>query len=138
MSTLQICNSQLERDLSTNSGPISPVSQTKIISGNMHIMLASRFVAPLFVLLLKANAAKLDDNSLYDVVEGLPGNETKEKENGGFTTCLDIMARNGQISLIFKQPSFIRTDLNSAGLNFSSFWQAAAHGLHSLHLEEIR
>ena len=91
----------------------------------MHIMLASRFVAPLFVLLLKANAAKLDDNSLYDVVEDLPGNETNEKENGGFTTCLDIMARNGQISFIFIQPSFILTDLNSAGLNFSSFWQGA-------------
>jgi len=34
------------------------------------------------------------------------------------TNCLDIMARNG--------------------LNFSTFWHGAAHGLHSLHLEEIR
>ena len=25
-----------------------------------------------------------------------------------------------------------------SGLNFSSFWRGAAHGLHSLHLEEIR
>ena len=80
---------------------------------------------PLLVLLLKANAAKLDDKSLYDVVEDLPGNETNDKDNGGFTTCLDIMARNGQISFIFIQPSFILTDLNSAGLNFSSFWQGA-------------
>ena len=49
-----------------------------------------------------------------------------------------LLFRNGQISLIFIQPSFILTDLNSAGLNFSSFWQGAAHGLHYLHLEEIR
>jgi len=30
------------------------------------------------------------------------------------------------------------TILASSGLNFSSFWHGAAHGLHSLHLEEIR
>merc|ERR1719192_98748 len=84
----------------------------------MHIMLASRYFVPLLVLLSIARAAKLDDKSLYNVVEDLSGNETKEKSNGELSTCLDIMARNG--------------------LNFSSFWQGAAHGLHSLHLEEIR
>jgi len=84
----------------------------------MHIMLASRSFVPLLALLSIARAAKLDDNSLYNVVEDSSGNETKETSNGELSTCLDIMARNG--------------------LNFSSFWHGAAHGLHSLHLEEIR
>jgi len=39
-------------------------------------------------------------------------------ENSAETSCEDVMARNG--------------------LNFSSFWQGAAHGIHSLYLEEIR
>jgi len=30
------------------------------------------------------------------------------------------------------------TIMASSGLNYSSFWHGAAHGLHSLHLEEIR
>ena len=34
-----------------------------------------------------------DDDALYHVVEDLPGNETQENA----ATCLDVMARNGQI-----------------------------------------
>jgi len=84
----------------------------------MNIMLASRSSIPFLVLLSLARAAKLDDKSLYHVVEDLPGNETHGSGKEPVATCSDVMARNG--------------------LNFSSFWQGAAHGLHSLHLEEIR
>merc|ERR1719228_821000 len=84
----------------------------------MNIMLASRSSIPFLVLLSIARAATLDDKSLYHVVEDLPGNETHGSEKEPVATCSDVMARNG--------------------LNFSSFWQGAAHGLHSLHLEEIR
>merc|ERR1711962_90789 len=93
-------------------------SQTKIIRDSMYIMLASRYFVPLLVLLSIARAAKLDDNSLYKVVEDLSGNETKEKSSGDVATCSDVMARNG--------------------MNFSSFAKHASHGLHSLYLEEIR
>jgi len=81
-------------------------------------MLGFKYFVPLLVLLSKAGGANLDENSLYDVVEDFAGNETQATTNGERTTCLDIMARNG--------------------LNFSTFWHGAAHGLHSLHLEEIR
>lgn len=84
----------------------------------MNIMLASRSSIPFLVLLYLARAAKLDDKSLYHVVEDMPGNETHGSGKEPVATCSDVMARNG--------------------LNFSSFWQGAAHGLHSLHLEEIR
>jgi len=72
----------------------------------------------LLATLALAKAAKLDDGSRYHVVKDLPGNETQESGEENVATCLDVMARNG--------------------LNFSSFWHGAAHGLHSLHLEEIR
>jgi len=75
---------------------------------------ATRSFVGLFATLAVVKAAKLNDDSLYHVVEDLPGNETQDN----VATCLDVMARNG--------------------LNFSSFWHGAAHGLHSLHLEEIR
>ena len=39
---------------------------------------------------------------------------------------------NPQKSILFHQTKIL------SGLNFSSFWRGAAHGLHSLHLEEIR
>jgi len=81
-------------------------------------MLASRSSIPFLVLLSIARAATPDDKSLYHVVEDLPGNETHGSGKEPVATCSDVMARNG--------------------LNFSSFWQGAAHGLHSLHLEEIR
>merc|ERR1719167_287380 len=84
----------------------------------MNIMLASRSSIPFLVLLSIARAATLEDKSLYHVVEDLHGNETHGSGKEPVATCSDVMARNG--------------------LNFSSFWQGAAHGLHSLHLEEIR
>merc|ERR1711962_873824 len=87
-------------------------------SVSMNIMLASRSSIPFLVLLSLARTATLDDKSLYHVVEDLPGNETHGSGKEPVATCSDVMARNG--------------------LNFSSFWQGAAHGLHSLHLEEIR
>merc|ERR1711962_1573938 len=87
-------------------------------SVSMNIMLASRSSIPFLVLFSIARTAKLDDKSLYHVVEDLPGNETHGSGKEPVATCSDVMARNG--------------------LNFSSFWQGAAHGLHSLHLEEIR
>jgi len=81
-------------------------------------MLASRSIFFCFILLEIARATRLEDNSLYHVVEDSVGNETEKAAAGELTTCLEIMARNG--------------------LNFSSFWHGAAHGLHSIHLEEIR
>merc|ERR1711962_723315 len=87
-------------------------------SVSMNIMLASRSSIPFLVLFSIARAATLEGKSLYHVVEDLPGNETHGSGKEPVATCSDVMARNG--------------------LNFSSFWQGAAHGLHSLHLEEIR
>jgi len=81
-------------------------------------MLATRSFVGFLTTLAIAKAAKLDDNSLYHVVEDSPANETQESGEKNVATCLEVMARNG--------------------LNFSSFWHGAAHGLHSLHLEEIR
>jgi len=80
----------------------------------MQVVRATRSFVGLLATLAVVKAAKLNDDSLYHVVEDLPGNETQDN----VATCLDVMARNG--------------------LNFSSFWHGAAHGLHSLHLEEIR
>ena len=42
-----------------------------------------------------AKAAKLDDDSLYHVVEDSRGNEESGGEN--VATCSEIMARNGPI-----------------------------------------
>merc|ERR1719184_331283 len=80
----------------------------------MQVVQATRSFVGLLATLAVVKAAKLNDDSLYHVVEDLPGNKTQDN----VATCLDVMARNG--------------------LNFSSFWHGAAHGLHSLHLEEIR
>jgi len=87
-------------------------------SVRMDIMLASRSSIPFLVLLSIARAATLEDKSLYHVVEDLPGIETQRPGKELVATCSEIMAQNG--------------------LDFSSFWQGAAHGLYSLHLEEIR
>merc|ERR1711962_532207 len=87
-------------------------------SVRMHIMLASRSSIPFLFLLSIARAAKLDDKSLYHVVEDLPGIETQRPGKELVATCSEIMAKNG--------------------LDFSSFWQGPAHGLYSLNLEEIR
>merc|ERR1712012_734923 len=87
-------------------------------SVRMDIMLASRSSTPFLVLLSLARAATLEDKSLYHVVEDLPGIETQRPGKELVATCSEIMAQNG--------------------LDFSSFWQGAAHGLYSLHLEEIR
>merc|ERR1711971_1317220 len=86
--------------------------------GRMQVLLAVRSLVGLLATLAIAKAAKLNDDALYHVVEDLPGNETQESGGENVATCSDVMARNG--------------------LNFSSFWHGAAHGLHSLHLEEIR
>merc|ERR1711962_851825 len=62
-----------------------------------------------------------DTQSLYDVVEDNNSHPTDSKELTNPTTvatCDQIMANNG--------------------LNFSSFWHGAAHGIHSIYLEEIR
>jgi len=58
--------------------------------------------------------------SLYDVVEDTSSHLTDSKDLQPTTmaTCEQIMANNG--------------------LNFSSFWHGAAHGIHSIYLEEIR
>jgi len=53
-----------------------------------------------------------------DAIPEDPSEETKEVQNGAMDRCNEVMAKNG--------------------LNFSSFWHGAAHGLHSLSLEEIR
>merc|ERR1711962_993990 len=87
-------------------------------SVRMHIMLASRSSIPFLFLLSIARAATLEDKSLYHVVEDLPGIETQRPGKEIVATCSEIMAQNG--------------------LDFSSFWQGAAHGLYALHLEEIR
>jgi len=81
-------------------------------------MLAAKSFIGFLTSLAIAKAAKLDTDSLYHVVVDLPANETQESGKENVATCLDVMARHG--------------------LNFSSFWHGAAHGLHSLHLEEIR
>merc|ERR1711971_1189015 len=86
--------------------------------GRMQVLLAVRSLVGLLATLAIAKAAKLNDDALYHVVEDLPGNETQESGGENVATCSDVMARNG--------------------LNLSSFWHGAAHGLHSLHLEEIR
>merc|ERR1711971_874656 len=86
--------------------------------GRMQVLLATRSLVGLLATLAIAKAAKLNEDALYHVVEDLQGNETQESEEENVATCPDVMARNG--------------------LNFSSFWHGAAHGLHSLHLEEIR
>merc|ERR1712012_156213 len=87
-------------------------------SVRMDIMLASRSSTPFLVLLSLARAATLEDKPLYHAVEDLPGIETQRPGKELVATCSEIVAQNG--------------------LDFSSFWQGAAHGLYSLHLEEIR
>jgi len=82
------------------------------------VLLATQYFVGLLATLAIAKAAKLNDDALYHVVEDLQGNEAQESGGENVATCSDVMARNG--------------------LNFSSFWHGAAHGLHSLHLEEIR
>ena len=62
-------------------------------------MLASRSSIPFLVLLSIAKAAKLDDKSLYHVVEDLPGIETQRPGKELVATCSEIMAQNGQITL---------------------------------------
>ena len=65
----------------------------------MDIMLASRSSLPFLVLLSIAKAAKLDDKSLYHVVEDLPGIETQRPGKELVATCSEIMAKNGQINI---------------------------------------
>ena len=60
---------------------------------SIQVLLATRSFVGLLTTLAIAKAAKLNDDALYHVVEDLPGNETQENA----PTCLDVMARNGQI-----------------------------------------
>merc|ERR1712037_858504 len=91
---------------------------TQAPGGSIIIMPPTKAVVGFLATLAIAEAAKLNEDSLYHVVEDLPANETVEASDENVATCSDVMARNG--------------------LNFSSFWHGAARGLHSLHLEEIR
>merc|ERR1712180_413337 len=93
-------------------------SQRNIPLGSMQVSQAAISSLGLLVILALGEAANINDGSLYHVVEDIQGNETQDSVGGDVPTCLDVMAQNG--------------------LNFSSFWHGAAHGLHSLHLEEIR
>ena len=81
-------------DQGINSGPTCCER-----SVSMNIMLASRSSIPFLVLLYLARAAKLDDKSLYHVVEDLPEMETHGSGKEPVATCSDVMARNGQIKL---------------------------------------
>ena len=60
---------------------------------SMQVLLATRSFVGLLTTLAIAEAGKLNDDALYHVVEDLPGNETQENA----PTCLDVMARNGQL-----------------------------------------
>lgn len=82
------------------------------------MMLAVTSFVGFLTVVAVSKAAKLEDSSLYHIVEDSSGNDTQESGEENVATCSNVMARNG--------------------LNFSSFWHGAAHGLHSLHLEEIR
>merc|ERR1711962_136064 len=93
-------------------------SQRNIPLGSMQVSQAAISSLGLLVILALGETANINDGSLYHVVEDIQGNETQDSVGGDVPTCLDVMAQNG--------------------LNFSSFWHGAAHGLHSLHLEEIR
>merc|ERR1711962_1868556 len=93
-------------------------SQRNTPLGSMQISQAAISSLGLLVILALGETANINDGSLYHVVEDIQGNETQDSVGGDVPTCLDVMAQNG--------------------LNFSTFWHGAAHGLHSLHLEEIR
>merc|ERR1719178_136842 len=56
--------------------------------------------------------------SPYDIVEDIVDNSTDTPATQDEGACDAVLAAHG--------------------LNYSSFWQGAAHGVHSLHLEEIR
>jgi len=59
------------------------------------------------------------DTDYLEETTVLPNEDSEENsEKGDMEKCNETMARNG--------------------LNFSSFWQGAGHGIHSLSLEEIR
>ena len=64
-------------------------------------MVAVKSFVGLLTTLAMAKAAKLDVDSLYHVVEDLPGNETQESGEENVATCLDVMARHGQIKKHF-------------------------------------
>ena len=100
-----ICISQIGAGHGISSNPICFPNQTGGIIGNMQVLLGSfsrAFVlyftyVGLLATLALAKAAKLDDGSRYHVVKDLPGNETQESGEENVATCLDVMARNGQI-----------------------------------------
>ena len=49
-----------------------------------------------------AKAVKLDDDSLYHVVEDLPGNETQESGEENVASSLDVVAGHGQTKNIYE------------------------------------
>ena len=63
----------------------------------MQVVRAARSFVGLLATLAVVKAAKLNEDSLYHVVEDLPGNETQ----ANVATCLDVMARNGQIFITY-------------------------------------
>ena len=69
--------------------------------------------------MIKGYPDRYMDTDILEETTTLPKDVSEEiNEKGDMEKCDDTMARNG--------------------LNFSSFWHGAAHGLHSLSLEEIR
>ena len=81
-------------------GPHLPSSQTAQAPGGSIIMLPTKAVVGFLATLAIAEAAKLNEDSLYHVVEDLPANETVEASEENVATCSDIMARNGLVSLL--------------------------------------
>ena len=81
--------------------PHLPSSQTtQAPGGSIIIMLPTKAVVGFLATLAIAKAAKLNEDSLYHVVEDLPANETVEASEENVATCSDIMARNGLVSLL--------------------------------------
>ena len=82
-------------------GPHLPLSQTtQAPGGSIIIMPPTKAVVGFLATLAIAEAAKLNEKSLYHVVEDLPANETVEASDENVVTCFDIMARNGLVFFV--------------------------------------
>merc|ERR1719315_236457 len=72
-----------------------------------------------FAIILVVQALPEDDQTIPATNEDKTEEPVIAKEDkGALEECTEVMANNG--------------------LNFSSFWHGAAHGIHSINLEEIR
>merc|ERR1712210_301355 len=76
------------------------MGQTTQAPGGSITMPPTKAVVGFLATLAFAEAAKLNEDSLYHVVEDLPANETVEAGDENVATCSDIMARNGLVYLI--------------------------------------